>query len=220
MLIEFKDCCHIIEAIHGRGIKKAFHVGAHLGEEAVSYAASGVEKVCWFEANQDLIGPLSEQLKTSNINHFIVPFGLHDTNTTLQLNITNGLQSSSFYELGTHAEHYPMIAVTERREMQVFRLDSLMDANPPVLPWVDFDFLNIDTQGAELAVLKGLGHHLADVQLCGIYLEVNSEPLYEGIPLIGEIDAYLEAYGFVRVMTAWTNAGWGDALYVRRVERA
>lgn len=220
MLIEFKDCCHVIEALHGRKIKKVFHVGAHLGEEAVSYAAREVESVCWFEANQDLITPLTEQLGKTNINHFIVPFGLHDANTTLQLNITNGLQSSSFYELGTHADHYPMIAVTERREMQVFRMDSLLDANPPVLPWTDFDFLNVDTQGAELAVIKGMGQRLADARLCAIYLEVNSEPLYTGIPLINEIDAYLESFSFVRVITAWTKAGWGDALYVRRIERA
>ena len=53
----------------------------------------------------------------------------------------------------------------------------------------------------------------------GIYLEVNKELLYHGIPLINEIDQYLLEFGFRRIITNWSDAGWGDAFYLKeRVE--
>ena len=32
---------------------------------------------------------------------------------------------------------------------------------------------------------------------------------------LGEIDDYLSRFNFKRVETQWSNAGWGDALYIK-----
>jgi hypothetical protein len=91
----------------------------------------------------------------------------------------------------------------------------LIEIGNDFLKWHDFDFINIDTQGSELAILQGLGKYLSLDSLKGIYLEVNAEQLYKGIPVIGEIDTYLAQFNFLRCKTVWSNAGWGDALYVK-----
>jgi FkbM family methyltransferase len=211
MLIEFQQCNKLIETLHGTTVKKVFHVGAHIGEEAALYHAHGVTNVVWFEANETLLPTLDAQIRRYPMAQFIVPHPLFDENKKLKLNITNNPQSSSVFELGTHANHYPGIVVNQIKEVQAYRLDSLIEVQPPYLPWIDCDFINIDTQGAELAVLKGMGKHLRQPSLKGIYLEVNAEPLYKDIPLVTEIDGYLAENGFQRALTAWTKDGWGDA---------
>ena len=57
------------------------------------------------------------------------------------------------------------------------------------------DMLKLDTQGSELGVLQGAEATLATVQLLEIEVEFN--PLYEGQPLFGDIDAFLRARGFL-----------------------
>ena len=219
MLIAFSECAAIVQALHGVRVEKVFHVGAHLGEEAGAYAASGVKKVTWFEANPVLIGPLMENLKRYSIEHYVIQGALFDKEASLILNVTNNFQSSSLFRLKKHADYYPEIIVTSTVQVTTHRLDAIIQNAPPILPWHDFDLINIDTQGAELAILRGLGDFIAMPSLKAIYVEVNSEPLYDGIPLIGDMDAFLASVGFARVKTVWTGSGWGDALYMRAVEQ-
>ena len=48
-----------------------------------------------------------------------------------------------------------------------------------------------------------------------VYLEVNRDYVYKNCALVHEIDEYLSKYKYIRVETSWTNAQWGDALYIR-----
>jgi hypothetical protein len=116
--------------------------------------------------------------------------------------------------LERHAKYYPNIKVIEQKQVMACRLDCLDN-----LAFYDFEFINIDTQGAELAILKGMGGLILSPSIKGIYLEVNKEALYKDIPLVDEIDEYLINYGFIRVLSKWTNEGWGDALYVQTGRR-
>lgn len=211
-------CNNIVQSLYGRKIKKIFHVGAHVGEEAKIYYDNHVEQVIWFEANEDLVPVLNNNIQRYNMKQMIVPYALFDENSELKFNITNNFQSSSLFSLDKHEEYYPQIVVSEIKNVQAFRLDSLIEVDPVYLPWHDFDFINIDTQGAELAILKGLGKHIEQTSLLGIYLEVNSEHLYKNIPLVSEIDAFLEKYRFKRIITKWTPEGWGDAFYIKTIE--
>jgi FkbM family methyltransferase len=56
------------------------------------------------------------------------------------------------------------------------------------------DALKLDTQGSELGVLQGAERVLPTVQLLEIEVEFN--PIYEGQPLFGDVDAHLRARGF------------------------
>ncbi len=218
MLIDYKICIDLIRACHGATPKKILHVGAHTGEEAGAYKQYGAEQVIWFEANESLAPALQSHLTQFQMQQQIVGVALWDSDTTLNFKITNNLQSSSFFDLEDHARLYPTITVAEERELRAHRLDSLLDANPSQFIFSDFEFINIDTQGAELAILKGMGNYLHQASVKAIYLEVNQRELYKGIPLVQEIDAFLMAQQFYRVKTVMTPEGWGDAIYLRSHE--
>jgi hypothetical protein len=69
----------------------------------------------------------------------------------------------------------------------------------------------MDLQGAELLALRGATETLRSVRF--VYTEVNVDELYAGCAQLDEIDEQL--VGFVRMETALTPHGWGDAFYVR-----
>jgi FkbM family methyltransferase len=215
MLIDFKSCSKIVNLISDTRIENIYHIGAHEGQEMQSYAENGAKKIIWFEANLALIEKLNDNISRYSIDNQIVPYALWNKNTKVEFNITNFNQSSSIFEINKHAEYYPQITVESKIEINAFRLDSLIEIQKGFLKWHDFDFINIDTQGAELAILEGMGNYLSAETLKSIYLEVNNEELYKGIPMVGEIDTYLKKFNFVRVKTIWSNSGWGDALYVK-----
>jgi FkbM family methyltransferase len=60
---------------------------------------------------------------------------------------------------------------------------------------VPFQLLKIDVQGAELDVLRGLGHHLSKVE--AILVELSLVDYNKGAPLIDEVLSELRRMGFV-----------------------
>ena len=77
----------------------------------------------------------------------------------------------------------------------------------------DYNFLNIDIQGAELKCLKGLGEYLNYIDY--LYLEVNTEKVYEDCCLLNELDEFLT--DFERVETKlYEKYGWGDCFLLRK----
>jgi FkbM family methyltransferase len=213
MLIDYRTCKDIISLTHHFNVQSVLHIGAHIGEEATTYSENGVLDVTWFEANQELLPHLKANISRFQMKHQIIGCALWHTNEHLKFNITNNMQSSSVFELGSHKDHYPQIQVQESREIQAFRFDSISASG--LVKGDSFHFLNIDTQGAELAILKGFGDLLFGDSIKGIYLEVNKELLYTDIPLVDEIDSYLLKFGFHRIISKWTDAGWGDAFYLK-----
>lgn len=213
MLIDYRICKDIITLSHNFQIQSVVHIGAHIGEEAATYSENGVSEVTWFEANESLLPSLKANISRFQMKQHVIGCALWHTNEQLKFNITNNMQSSSVFELGSHKDHYPQILVQESREIQAFRFDSV--AASGLVKNNQFHFINIDTQGAELAILKGFGDLLHGDSLKGIYLEVNKELLYTGIPLVDEIDIYLNNFGFHRIISKWTDAGWGDAFYLK-----
>lgn len=191
--------------------KSAVHVGGHTGEEADWYAKLGFTSVIWFEPNQGLYNQLCQNLIKYE-NQVAYPFGIHDTLKEAALHESNNLGlSSSILDLGTHKQHHPDVRYLRDLKIKLFRLDDFFKRFGVC---DDFNFLNIDVQGVELNVIKSLGERVN--QFDYIYTEVNEEHLYKDCCLVGEIDAYLSEFGFVRELTKMTKAHWGDALYVKK----
>jgi FkbM family methyltransferase len=187
----------------------ALHIGAHECEELDMYRYAGIPdtSVVWIDALPDKV---EEAVQRGVPNVFQAVVSDQD-DVTVEFKRTNNNQSSSILELGTHAHNYAWCVVTERVTMTTTTIDTFMAKNG--LHPAHFPFWNLDIQGAELQALKGGEQSLKHAKV--LYLEVNSEEVYKGCALIGEIDDFLRDRGFRRVMTEMVAEGWGDAMYVR-----
>lgn len=214
MLIPYVDCLKA----YGKSFEGVLHIGAHLGEEGPDYAKNGVRYVVWIEGNKTLMRSLFDATRTLPLKQGYYCEVLSDVEgDKLTFNITNNGQSSSILPLGTHKEHYPHIQVVETREVTTSRFDEFYRRNIVGLELERIQFVNLDVQGAELKVLKGFGDLLERYSnIKAIYSEVNFEQVYQGAPLVEELDEYLSRFGFMRVLTRGTEYGWGDALYLRK----
>ena len=127
---------------------------------------------------------------------------------------------SRFHILGECAQ------VLERVPMSTRRLDDVPEAEGS-------DYLKVDVQGSELAVLRGATRVLESLTV--VHIEVNFVPFYADQPLFAELDQELRAAGFFlhrflpivsRVFkplllghdpyAGLSQILWTDAVYVRK----
>lgn len=190
------------------------HIGANVGEERHDYASAGM-RVIWIEANPELFGTLTKNLKEVK-DQYAFNYCVGDEEIDSVLHISNNAgQSSSIMELGTHKKAHPEVHYTHDVPVKIKRIDSLFaEGLLPSASMHEYDFLNIDVQGFELKVLKGMGKVLENFRYA--YLEVNKAELYIGCPMIWEIEEYLKGFGFVKMEEKWAgNTNWGDCLFIK-----
>jgi len=118
-------------------------------------------------------------------------------------------------------------SVVQRSEIQTRRLDDLLQELGGRV-----DFLKLDVQGYELAVLQGAERILRDVLV--VHTEVEFVEMYEKQPLFAEVDQFLRRNGFVfhrfasihgrplkplhlisNPLQPISQQLWADAVYVR-----
>jgi FkbM family methyltransferase len=181
------------------------HVGAHAGEESNDYRAHNWAPVIWVEANPHLIHRLREVVAKEDT---VICAALWDENQVpIEFNIATNGESSSLLQPALHLEEYPEIHFGSQITLQTSRLDSLFTEIP--------NFLNLDVQGAELRVLRGMGKLIDSLDY--IYTEVNEAELYVNCAKLVELEKFLEVAGFKRLcLRRHGRSGWGDALFVRK----
>jgi len=212
MYIDLKD---IIKKFNLE-IKGIVHIGGCKGEELISYLKNNIKNIILVEANPELIGILKVKKfffhyvfrMNLNIENFAA---YYEDNLDLDLNITNNLQSSSILKLSKHSELYPEIKVTKKIKVKTSTINKLFTSNYEI---GNYNFLNLDIQGAELDALKGADKILDKID--AVYTEINFDELYEGCAHVGQIDDYLGKFKFKRVLTETPDhPSWGDALYLK-----
>ena len=187
--------------------KGILHVGAHECEEINDYCRYiAPNMILWIEALEDKV----KLCKSRYPNTFIENAVVSDKVEIVKFNRSNNGQSSSILELGLHKHFHPHVWYTNSYEVETKMLkDIIYKYN------IEYNFLNLDIQGAELKALKGMEEYLPKVDY--IYTEVNSDYVYENCCIITELDSYLEKFGLFRVETKWCeNYRWGDAFYIRK----
>ena len=104
-------------------------------------------------------------------------------------------------------DKYDIIKV---KKIKCTRLDTVLNDLD-----VDFDFLKVDTEGADFNVIKSLGNYL-DTQIIGIHTELYFKEMYKGITLFDEVNSFLEDHNFYKVkkMDGVDNF-WSNFLYIR-----
>jgi FkbM family methyltransferase len=188
-------------------IKGILHVGAHECEELRAYLNYvSMDKILWIEAMPDKVA-LSKQLFPGIIIENAI---VSDVVETVQFNVSNNGQSSSFLDLGLHSYFHPDVHYVDSFKGTTKLLRDILPKYD-----IDFNFLNFDIQGTELKALKGMKNYLFNVDY--VYIEVNADYIYKNCALVNEIDDFLLRFGLHRVETVWCgDCRWGDAFYIRK----
>jgi len=127
--------------------------------------------------------PVLEGLKARlNAEYFLVAAGAE--NGEVNFNVHDDISGSSLF-----AQAEGKVLDGEARLTPMRRLDSLLPdtLEHPV-------FLKVDTQGAELEVLKGLGSRIEEIDL--LILETTMMPMRYGIPQFADVVRYCDEAGF------------------------
>jgi protein O-GlcNAc transferase len=203
-------------------------VGAALIERPPyqSLVDAGRGRIFGFEPNQQALEQLNREYGNP---HRFFPFFVGDGRPAI-FHETNWALTGSLYEPNSRLlEKFQNLAevVTPiaKHPVNTTRLDDIAEIE-------DIDFIKIDVQGSELAVLENALRALSSAVL--IQTEVEFVELYRGQPMFADVDTFLRANGFQfhtlngftgrafkpliakgDVNSAFRQALWSDALYVR-----
>jgi FkbM family methyltransferase len=227
--MDFRD---VLARVRPAGV---LHVGASVAQEAGAYAAAGVRRVVWVEAQPALEAPLRAAVTAADASRFgsdtpaapgegpeVLIAAVSDTSgDVVCLTVTNNSISSSLLPLGAgHLTYLPFIRAVEADggapclEVQVRTVTMRDLLKQRRVDTRKLDFLYLDTQGSELAILRGCDEALLR-QVRAIMTEVSTEEHYVGGCMLHELDAFLTARGFTRTLTHLPPLGHGNALYER-----
>lgn len=185
--------------VQGYDLNGIVQGGASDGEEFENAIRLGVEHYIAFEPLQAAFAKLSEIPVPEEYNYEAWAFGLHDENTTAQLQVTLGDgKGSSIFE--TEWEHPEVLrnwnqgqaAIIGEETIRLIRFDHFVDNYKVDL--TPFDTLQLDTQGNEMEILKGMGKYLKNFKyLC---IELSITPVYKGETPGADVAAWLKDQGF------------------------
>jgi FkbM family methyltransferase len=206
-----------IEQHTGIKITGAIHVGAFLGEELSQYRSLGLTNTILFEPQKKLFDIVNSKCIIKE-KVFNVALGSEEDVVGMFISdreggVFNGAgASSSILAPKKHLTEHPEVTFPSKESINVKRFDKFIQENK--VDTSNHNLLNVDVQGYELEVLKGMGDELNKIQL--IIAEVNRDEVYENCAMIEDIDDYARGFGFERISVQWQSKSWGDALYVKR----
>lgn len=194
-------------------------VGAANGLPANLQPLAKIAKLLFFEPDTEAAENLQRELTGSGyLKARVLPVALAGSDESRTLYVTNVPTGSSLLKPGSEFFNifgnpdyfYPVREIT----VQTRRLDGVLTENG--LPRLDA--LKIDTQGAELEILQGLGRIFTEETLC-VELEIGYPGGYVDQPGFGQLDALITQAGFylfdLRLASADRHRN-GDGSYYRR----
>ena len=173
-------------------VNGVIHVGGHIGEELGVYKDQGVRNLIMFEPQKHCFDQIVERSNEMGMDVKLVNKGLGNTTGEMEIiseptglcgSLLNPKEVYNFQDL--HKERW-----TDREMVDVVKMDDEIPEDHT------YNFLNMDTQGYELEVLRGGLRTLEKIDY--IYTEVNKVEVYEDNALVEEIDEFLKGYGMIR----------------------
>lgn len=194
---------------YGVNVTGVIHVGGHIGQEMETYKKNNVKNLIVFEPQKVPFEKLSSVVESIGFDNVkLVNKALGNSCATVEMTCNDDGLCSSILKPKHVLEQYPNIIFDRKESVEMVTMDSVIDQDH------GYNFLNMDTQGYELEVLKGAKKTLERIDC--VYTEVNNTEVYENNALIEEIDDYLSGYNMIRVETDWMGGTWGDAFYIRQ----
>ena len=225
MMFDFEN---LIER-HELKINGIIHVGAHECGEVEIYSRLGIKNVVLIEANPYRFLRLKETLQTGRycvncspltylplpINQALITKNYIPINAVVcqspgevKFHLSDGDGGAdSIYEINEvgSRESWCNYKHTDELRLRSSQLNDIIP-NPK-----DYNFLNIDVEGAELDVLKS--YNLEHINY--ILLEVQSTPRFTGSHSRKEVSEYLVGNGFKSIDYYATQYSWGDELFFK-----
>jgi FkbM family methyltransferase len=189
-------------------------VGAHHGESSVAEARRnpGI-KVYAVEPNLQSASKLTGHLP----NYLVLPIAIAEVNGFADFHLNAYDQASSllpFNEEGLKSWEGPSLQASSVVKVPTVRLDTLMN----MLGVEEVDFLKIDAQGMDLAVLRSAGRRLSDIRKIQLEVWVAPVSLYVGTPSKAQTVSFLEDSGFHLVHSEKQSEGKEENLTFIRAE--
>ena len=194
---------------YGVNVTGVIHVGGHIGQEMETYKKNNVANLIVFEPQKVPFQKLSSVVESVGFDNVtLVNKALGNSCKMVEMTCNDDGLCSSILNPKHVLEQYPNIIFDRKETVEMVTMDSVIPQDH------SFNFLNMDTQGYELEVLKGARKTLERIDC--VYTEVNNTEVYENNALIEEIDDFLKDYDMIRVETDWMGGTWGDAFYIRQ----
>jgi FkbM family methyltransferase len=214
-------------------INGIIHVGTHEGGETLTYVRAGITDVILVEANPFRFSNLTESLSTGRYVTWCSPLKYEKFNSaeaeilkeykaynyavsdkedgTITFNLSNfdGGTDSIFKinEWGRDSSWAPYEHIAEI-EVPTTTLDKIVKNKS------NYNFLNMDVEGAELMVLRGANEVLKYMDC--IMLETQDKIRFEGSCTRQQLIEFLDGYGFELKEYHDTGKEWGDCLFLKK----
>jgi FkbM family methyltransferase len=201
------DAATLARKVHRRALAETFgrlarrrtfrrvwiDVGAHEGESTFPYAAADPGLVVYaFEPNLRAASRVMGKLR----NYVVLPIAIAETDGSAELHVNAYEQSSSLLaadEAGVSRWISDQrFEVVDSVTVPTIRLDTFI--NGAGLKRIDY--LKIDAQGLDLAVVRSAGDRLGDISRIQLEAATGSIRQYQGAPGRREIVDFMESKGF------------------------
>lgn len=161
-------------------------------------------QVWWVEPIPSVFAQLRDNLRGYPTQHAIQALvsDADGAEVTLHIASNNG-ESSSILPPAGHLESWPEISFDSQIRLPTVTLPALLSANQVVLP--RRTALVLDTQGAELMILRGAGTLLRSLRY--VKAEGADFVAYEGCPTVEMLDQFMATQGFSKHATFPGAAG-------------
>jgi len=198
-----------------QGIKGTWiDVGAHHGETTLQHAYRNPGlKIYALEPNLSL----ATKLMGRSPNFLVIPMAVSEKDGTAALHVNAYDAASSLLPFNESALRAwiggEKLKVDSVITVPTIRLDTLMQ----LAEIQCVDFLKIDTQGMDLAVVRSAGSRLRDITKITLEVDLNPVPLYSGAPSKDQVLAFLNEAGFLLVAAEKQTSGQEENLtFVRK----
>jgi FkbM family methyltransferase len=219
----FSNACgrvgHLFQNLGGRLVKASgiegtwIDVGAHRGETSLLWAERNPSlKIYAVEPNL----AVAVKLMSRAPNYFVVPMAIAETDGFASFYVNAFEAASSMLPLnGCALDSWiggEALKVNSVTSVPTIRLDTLM-----ALAGIQkVDYLKVDAQGMDLAVVRSAGSRLRDVAKITLEVDVKEVRLYSGAPSKGEIVAFLNEAGFYLASAEKQTHGQEENLTFKR----
>ena len=192
-------------------------VGASYGQEMQWFVENGIQAGVFIEPLPEPFAALSKTCM--QLPNFVAVNALcaEETGQRVSFHVaSNGGMSSSMLKPKNHLQEFDFVSFDQTVELVSNRLDHVINflhQHGHGATCQALDLLYMDTQGAELKVLRGAGKVLDGINV--VLTEVTRNQMYDGAPALNELMAFLEPHGFTLNNINFDKHHHGDALFVR-----